>query len=170
MFTYFIYLYKSCYITTIIKCKKGYLFKNSVRRFFFKLYLKLWTVDLDLRDSSKSFQSVEALYMKDFWAVDVLYRGLCSWLLWRVSRQLMSDRIMNLWHRYSGALFFMHLYVITQSRKYRIFSTGSHFNCFKTGVIWSYLRVPVNKRAAKFCTVWSLLIFLRLVADQTDEQ
>ncbi len=37
----FIYLYKSCYTTTIIKCKKAYLFKNSIRRFFFKLYLKL---------------------------------------------------------------------------------------------------------------------------------
>ena len=27
-----------------------------------------------------------------------------------------------------------------------------------TGVMRSYLRVPVNKRVAEFCTYWSLLI------------
>ena len=57
-----------------------------------------------------------------------------------------------------------------QSRKYKIISTGSHFICFKTGVIWSYLRVPVTMRAAKFCMDCSLLIFLLLVADHTVEQ
>ena len=45
---------------------KDYLFKKSVRRFFFKLSLKLWTVILDFSESSRLFQIVEALYKKDF--------------------------------------------------------------------------------------------------------
>jgi hypothetical protein len=49
-----------------------YLFKKSVRRLFFILSLKLWTVILDFSDRvikwSRLFQIVKALYKKHFWA------------------------------------------------------------------------------------------------------
>ena len=51
--------------------------------------------------------------------------------------------------------------------------TGSHCtDCSfcNTGVMWSYLLVPVIILAAKFCTNWSFAMFFCLLFDQTGEQ
>lgn len=48
--------------------------------------------------------------------------------------------------------------------------TGNQRRSLNTGVMWSNLLVPVIMRAAKFCTDWSLQMFLFEVFDHTLEQ
>ena len=70
---------------------------------------------------------------------------------------LISSRLVNWEERYSGTRDVRHLKAMIAFLKYNWVATGSHLRSFKTGVMWSYVRILVAIRAAKFWIRLNLL-------------
>ena len=70
---------------------------------------------------------------------------------------LISSRLVNWEERYSGTRDVRHLKAMIAFLKYNWVATGSYLSSFKTGVMWSYVRILVAIRAAKFWIRLNLL-------------
>ena len=78
---------------------------------------------------------------------------------------LISNRLLNLLDKYFGAKPAMHLKAIIALLYSSCLATGSQHNCFRIGVTWSILRVPlVNDAKCKVLHCLKLVdVFLRSV-------
>ena len=78
-------------------------------------------------------------------------------LEWDLSgRRPASDRRWQSWARYAGAAPASDWCTSPATLNATHWWTGSQCSCRNTGVMWSLRRVPVTRRAAAFCTDWSV--------------